>query len=121
MQTLHRQPAMATTTGRSPVRQNPRFLFLCLALCFLSTGVRASTVEMTFTGVNGVMAFNEYVGPYSGAINSAPLALFCLDINNHVSIGQQWEANLTPITAGADLGATRYVDAGLIEQQFRRL
>ena len=78
-----------------------------LALC-LSNILSASSVQMTFVGVNGAQAFGIYVGPYYGTMNGTPVDLFCVDFANTVSIGQQWDANLTPISAVADFSDTRY-------------
>ena len=90
----------------------PRFLLRILAVgalaLSLSSSLPASSIRMTFVNVNGTQAFGQYVGPYTGTMNGAPVDLFCMDFANHVNFGQQWEANLTPITAGSDLGNTRY-------------
>lgn len=68
----------------------------------------AASVNMTFDSVNGAQDFGYYVGPYSGTLDGAPAGLFCVDFKNEVTFGQQWDANLTPITPGADLSDTRY-------------
>src|ERR1700687_4136599 len=109
MRTLHRQPAMASEAGRFPaLLRSTRLIFLGLALCCVSTAVKASPVEMSLTGVNGAQAFGVYVGPYYGTMNGTVDEIYCVDILNHAHIGQHWEANLTPITAGADLSETRF-------------
>ena len=90
------------------------FAFRLLPILFLSfilvssSPACASTVEMTFTGVNGTAAFGYFVGPYYGALDDQPVNLFCVDFSNDVWIGETWEANLTSIGAGADLSQTRY-------------
>lgn len=68
----------------------------------------ASPVRMQFLAVNGAQAFGDFVGPYSGTMDGAPVDLFCVDFANEVLFGQQWDANLTPIVPGADLAGTRY-------------
>jgi len=71
---------------------------------------------MSFDGVNGTQMFGVYVGPYSGTMDGTPVALFCVDFSNEVQLGQQWDANLTPITSGADLGDTRFgAEPGALE------
>jgi hypothetical protein len=60
--------------------------------------------------------FGVYVGPYSGTMNGTTVDLFCVDYANEVTFGQQWDANLTPITAGANLSDTRYgADPGALQ------
>jgi hypothetical protein len=41
-------------------------------------------------------------------MNGTPVDLICVDFADEVTFGQQWDANLTPITAEADLGDTRF-------------
>ena len=85
-----------------------RFPAACaIALC-LSNVLSASSIQMTFVGVNGTQMFGEYVGPYFGTMNGTPVDLFCVDFANEVNFGQQWDANLTPMTSGAGLSDTRY-------------
>ena len=92
-------------SARLPVA---RFLATCaIALC-LSTTLSAASVQMTFDGVNGAQAFGVYVSPYFGTMDGTPVPLYCVDFSNEVQLGQQWDANLTPITSGADLGDTRF-------------
>jgi hypothetical protein len=100
---------MASEAGRFPaLLRSTHLIFLGLALCCLSTAVKASPVEMSLTGVNGAQAFGVYVGPYYGTMNGTVDEIYCVDILNHAYIGEYWEANLTPITAGADLSETRF-------------
>lgn len=80
---------------------------LTVALLFLGTVAQADPVTMTFTGVNGAHDSHYYVSPYFGTLNGSPVTLFCVDILNHVSIGQTWQANLTWVSA-ADLSNTRF-------------
>ncbi len=85
-----------------------RFLAtITMALC-LSPALFGTSVEMTFDGVNGAEAFGYYVGPYAGTMDGTPVELYCVDFANEVQIGEQWEANLTPISSGADLSQTRW-------------
>ena len=85
-----------------------RFLAICsIAIC-LSTTPSAASVQMTFDGVNGTQAFGVYVSPYFGTMDGTPVVLYCVDFSNEVQLGQQWDANLTRVTSGADLGDTRF-------------
>ena len=85
-----------------------RFLAIgAIAIC-LSTTPSAATVQMTFDGVNGAQAFGDYLSPYSGTMDGIPVTLYCVDFDNEVQFGQQWEANLTTLSPGADLGDTRF-------------
>jgi hypothetical protein len=81
-----------------------------MALC-LATTAFASPVHMDLVGVGDTKEFGFYVGPYSGTMNGTPVDLFCVDFANRVWLGEQWDANLTPITAGADLSDTRFGSA----------
>ena len=70
----------------------------------------ASTIQATFTGVNGENAFGYYIGAYYGQLESQSVSLFCDDFANEVNFGQTWQANLSKITTGSDLSNTRYGD-----------
>jgi hypothetical protein len=70
------------------------------------------TTTMQFTDVNGANDGYYFVSPYSGVINygtsnAQTVGLFCDDINNDVSFGQVWTANVTNLASG-DLSNTRY-------------
>ena len=52
-------------------------------------------VNMVFTGVNGANDGQYYVSPYIGTMNGQTVVLFCDDIKNEVTFGQQWQANVT--------------------------
>ncbi len=70
----------------------------------------ASTIQTTFTGVNGENAFGYYIGEYFGKLESQNVSLFCDDFANEVNFGQTWMSNLSKITTGSDLSQTRYGD-----------
>lgn len=79
-----------------------------------------STIQATFTGVNGENAFGYYIGAYYGQLESQNVSLFCDDFANEVNFGQTWQANLSRITTGSDLSQTRYGDvnnASMLYQQ----
>jgi hypothetical protein len=100
---------IAAASDRMPARPSfARFLAKCaMALC-LSTTLSVASVQMTFVGVNGAQMSGVYVGPYYGTMDGTPVDLFCVDFSNEVQAGEQWNANLTPIAFGADLGDTRF-------------
>jgi hypothetical protein len=71
-----------------------------------------TTTTMQFTGVNGANNGVYYVSPYTGTMNygtsnAQAVVLFCDDINNDVSIGQVWKANVTDMASG-NFANTRY-------------
>src|SRR6267143_5898182 len=71
-----------------------------------------STTTMQFTGVNGANNGVYYVSPYAGTLNygtssAQTVVLFCDDINNEVSMGDVWNANLTSLSSG-NFANTRY-------------
>jgi hypothetical protein len=80
---------------------------------------------MQFNGVNGANDGVYYVSPYTGTMNygtpsAQSVVLFCDDINNEVSMGQVWSANVTSLATAATSGSfdnTRYgnplVNSGL--------
>ena len=82
------------------------FTFGALAVSTAS----ASTIQATFTGVNGANAFGYYIGEYYGQLESQNVSLYCDDFANEVNFGQTWQANLSKITTGSDLSNTRYGD-----------
>jgi hypothetical protein len=70
------------------------------------------TATMRFNGVNGANDGQYFVSPYTGTINygtsnAQTVALFCDDINNDVTIGEVWTANVTSLATG-NLSKTRY-------------
>jgi hypothetical protein len=70
------------------------------------------TTTMRFNGVNGANDGQYFVSPYTGTINygtsnAQTVALFCDDINNEVTIGEVWTANVTSLASG-NLSNTRY-------------
>jgi hypothetical protein len=84
---------------------------------FLACAAHAdgTPVNMVFTGVNGAQDGQYYVSPYNGTMNLAPVTLFCDDINNEVTWGQTWTANVTSLASGVFTN-TRYgssVNTGL--------
>jgi hypothetical protein len=81
---------------------------LCSCLLIGASSLSATPVEATFTGVNGMVAFNNYVGPYNGTLAGDAVTLYCVDFNNEVSFGEDWMANLSHINAKSNLANTRY-------------
>jgi hypothetical protein len=94
-----------------------RAMWILAALFFITPLAHADgTTTMQFTGVNGANNGIYYVSPYTGTMNygtssEQPVVLFCDDINNEVSMGQVWTANVTSLAAAAssgDFNSTRY-------------
>jgi hypothetical protein len=109
MKTNYELHSTAAAPLPKPARRYPvRSLAICAVALCLSTNLFAVSVEMTFDGVNGAQAFGYYVSPYFGTMDGTPVELFCVDFANEVQFGEQWDANLTPITSGADLSDTRW-------------
>src|SRR5271154_6218713 len=70
------------------------------------------TTTMQFTGVNGANNGVYYVSPYTGTMNDGTagaqtVSLFCDDINNEVSVGEVWNANVTNLSS-SNFSNTRY-------------
>lgn len=87
--------------------------------------IAAAPVEAQtpFTFVNGgsVSAFGYMVGPYNGVSGTGAdaenVTLNCVDFFHEISIGQQWNANLTNLGTGLVGGTnTRFGDLGLYQQ-----
>jgi hypothetical protein len=70
------------------------FLFAALLLVPFAHA-DSGPVNMVFTGVNGANDGHYYVSPYTGTLNGQTVVLFCDDIKNDVTFGQQWQANVT--------------------------
>jgi len=92
-------------------------MWMLAALLFITTLAYADgTTTMQFTGVNGANNGIYYVSPYMGTMNygtsgARSVTLFCDDINNDVSMGQVWNANVTSLATAASTGNfnnTRY-------------
>src|SRR5271166_3298818 len=83
-----------------------------VALFLACTAHADGTTTMQFTGVNGANNGVYYVSPYTGTMNYGTAAaqtvgLFCDDINNEVSIGEVWNANVTSLSS-SNFSNTRY-------------
>lgn len=85
---------------------------LALLLVMTPLAHADGTTTMQFTGVNGANNGVYYVSPYTGTIDygtssAQTVVLFCVDINNEVSMGQVWNANVTSLASG-NFSNTRY-------------
>jgi hypothetical protein len=94
-----------------------RVMWVLAAVFFITPLAHADgTTTMQFTGVNGANNGVYYVSPYAGTMNygtssAQSVVLFCDDINNEVSMGQVWNANVTSLATAAssgDFNNTRY-------------
>lgn len=84
---------------------------LAAVLFFLPLAKADSSVNMVFTGVNGVNDGQFYVSPYTGTMNGQTVTLFCDDIINEVNFGQTWKANVTNLATAvntSNFSQTRY-------------
>jgi hypothetical protein len=86
--------------------------FFALLLVLTPLAHADGTTMMQFVGVNGANDGVYYVSPYTGTMNygtsnAQTVGLFCDDINNDVSFGQVWNANITSMASG-DFLNTRY-------------
>jgi PEP-CTERM motif len=88
-------------------------MWILAALLIMTPLAQADgATTMEFTGVNGANNGVYYVSPYTGIMNygtssAHTVALFCVDINNEVSINQVWNANVTDL-ASDNFSNTRY-------------
>lgn len=94
------------------MRASKAWWFLALILLVTPLAQADSTTTVQFTGVNGANDGVYYVSPYNGTINygtsnAQSVVLFCDDINNEVSFGQVWNANVTSLASG-NFSNTRY-------------
>ena len=89
-----------------------RILGVLAAVLFLVPMAKADgSVNMVFTGVNGVNDGQYYVSPYTGTMNGQTVILFCDDIINEVGFGQTWNANVTNLATAVNtnnFSQTRY-------------
>jgi len=82
-----------------------------LLLVAASTADAQANIKFqTSPSTPAVAAFGYYVGPFSGTLlgganNGTSIDLFCLDVLNQVSFGQEWRANF--IDLAGDLSLTR--------------
>jgi hypothetical protein len=97
-------------------------LFVALMALVLANTAVATSVTMTYEGHQGVTSGGgPYVGyPYYFSINgsSTYTPLMCDSFDNSISLGETWQANVTPFLKGIGLfGSTTSLDyraAGLI-------
>lgn len=92
-------------------------LVLASTLVFTSTAL-ADSVTMTLVSVGGNNAGGVYTYPYNFSINGkGSVALICDSYDNHVSIGESWQANVSGLLSGNGLFGNELLDyktAGLI-------
>lgn len=69
-------------------------LFLSLVLCF---SLNATTI--TYLHSSGVVQSGQFVGPATIEINDVEFEAVCYDFFRHVSVGQTWEATITPVSS----------------------
>ncbi len=61
---------------------------------------KADTVTMIFTGTSGMVSHNYYIDPYYATVNGVTnTEIWCVDFMHEVNFGDQWTANVTPVTA----------------------
>lgn len=90
-------------------------------ICLLFTGALLSATQVNVKLVNAGDGTNDghyYVGPYTLSINNGPnVAAVCVDPFHDSNIGDQWTANVTPLSAAASavpgLSNTYLGNAGL--------
>jgi hypothetical protein len=92
-------------------------MWILAAFFFIAPLAHADgTTTMQFVGVNGANNGVYYVSPYIGTMNygtsgAQSVVLFCDDINNEVSMGQVWSANVTSLASAvssSNFNNTRY-------------
>lgn len=73
-------------------------------ICFIFAGALLSASQVSVTLVNAGDGTNDgayYVGPYTLSINNGPnIPVVCVDPLHESNIGDQWTANVTPLSAG---------------------
>src|SRR5215218_10321539 len=87
--------------------------FLSIAALVLMSAATASaqTVHMKLTGTGSISDGQYKVGPYSGLMDGQPVTLNCVDFFHGVTLGQEWDAVVSPFSG--DLSQTRAGNAGL--------
>src|SRR5690349_2254021 len=85
-----------------------RHILLAFFSVITVPSLQADPIQATFVGVNGVVDFGYYVGPYYGRLDRQSVVLNCVDFANDVSFGQQWAVNLSHINTQTDLANTRF-------------
>ncbi len=91
---------------------------LILALLFTGvTLVAAPITRVTLIDAGRPLAYDgtHYVGPYTLEINGREMPVLCIDLQDESFLGEQWDADLTPIEA--DLGGTYHPDGLLAYEQ----
>ena len=97
-------------------------LLAATALTLASASATAQTAQLQFQSGPGSnpTAYGYYVGPFWGTVTSDPtkpkIDLYCVDILNSISWGQNWTANLTNLASG-NLANTRHGNAKLGKYQ----
>jgi hypothetical protein len=96
-----------------------RFLLLLVVALSLSTlaSANSTTVNMTFLYPGTNSSDGYYTYPYYFSINGGKAtALMCDSFTNHITTGENWNANVTGLLSGGGLfgNLTDYKAAGII-------
>ncbi len=96
-----------------------RSLSLLIAAVATTESAVAQPIGLKFQSgpsTPAVTGYGYYIGPFSGMVTSNPtlptISLFCVDILNSITWGQQWSANVTSL-ALTNLSNTRLGTAAL--------
>lgn len=98
-----------------------RFAPLLLAASLAAAAPLHAQTSFTLVGGSPVSAFGYEVGPYTGILGTGSSAqalfIYCVDVAHTVTLGQQWEVNLTNLGSGVGIGTnTRVGDLMLYRQ-----
>jgi hypothetical protein len=83
-----------------------RFLLLLVVALSLSTlaFANSATVNMTFLYPGTNVSGGYYTYPYYFSINGGkPTPMMCDSLNNHITVGENWNANVSALLSGKGL------------------
>lgn len=75
------------------------FVLSSLLLTLFVTSWTASADTVKLIGAGNTVWSGVYAGPYSATLNGNSISMICLSFDRHVSINQEWQAAVNPLTA----------------------
>lgn len=96
--------------------QLKKILAVVFFLAVTTSLALANPVSARFAALGGENQNGEYTYPYFVTIDNGPqIPMMCDDFYHQSSVGDTWQANITPLAIG-DLGNTRFADMLKYEQ-----
>ncbi len=85
-----------------------RAVALIALLAATATPAAAQVGTFKFLAGSSTSAFGVSVGTYKAQLDGKAIDIWCVDFLNHVSVGNQYQVNITSLGGSPDLSKTRF-------------